>query len=102
MPGRSMYKTTGFDRWILTWVKRYPKGQVPELISEDAIYQAKSKARVKAANYMMAATVLMCLGTVFYAKGLVKKGDSIQKRREDWHENIKEEARIERENTASK
>lgn len=53
--------------------------------------QAKSRARIKSANYMMVLALLMCLTTVIIVKRDVKKGDSIQKRNEEWHRKVNEE-----------
>lgn len=51
---------------------------------------------------MMVFVILMCVSTAYYAKGLAKSGDSIQKRREDWHKQIQEEARQKREAVVQK
>jgi len=100
MPGRPMYVPSNFDKFLLVWVKKYPRGQVPEKISEEVIYQAKSKARIKTANYMIFGTALMCLSTVLYAKKMAKSGDSIQKRQDDWRKEVIEQGKNERESAS--
>lgn len=57
--------------------------------------QAKSRARIKSANYMTVLALIMCFVTVLNAKKAVKQGDSTQKRIEDWHKKVNEEYQAE-------
>ncbi|XP_001602262.1 UPF0389 protein CG9231 [Nasonia vitripennis] len=89
--GPKMKIPTDFEKWILVWMKKFPKGQVPERITEDLMYQTKSRARVKAANYMILFSALACLAAAISGKRAAKSGDSIQKRNLEWHKKNKEE-----------
>lgn len=65
------------------------------------MYQTKSRARVKAANYMIAFAILGCIGAAISGKRAARSGDSIQKRNLDWHKQIKEEQEAQAQATKS-
>lgn len=55
--------------------------------------KARNKARIKLANYMMAATVLACLGMVISGKRAAERGETISKMNLDWHKEINKESK---------
>ncbi|XP_058792051.1 UPF0389 protein CG9231 isoform X2 [Phymastichus coffea] len=89
--GSRMMAPSAFDKWILVWMKKYPKGQVPDRIKEEVIYQTKSRARIKIANYMIAISVIMCIGAAISGRKARKDGDSLHQRNIDWHKKVNEE-----------
>ncbi|EZA47448.1 hypothetical protein DMN91_004791 [Ooceraea biroi] len=89
--GKRMHHVTDFDRKVLVWVKRYPSvAEVPQDITEETLLTARSKARIKASNYMIVVTLIGCLFAAFLGKKQVKEGDSLHKRRLDWYKEVTE------------
>ncbi|XP_014231101.1 UPF0389 protein CG9231 [Trichogramma pretiosum] len=89
--GHRMYALSDFDKWVLVWMKKFPKGKVPDKVPEHVIYQTRSRARIKAANYLTGICIIGCFFAVYTGRKAAKSGDSIQKRREEWHKQLKEE-----------
>lgn len=58
---------------------------------QDTMEKARNKARIKIANYMMAATVLACIGMVISGKKAAERGETIAKMNVDWHKEINQE-----------
>ena len=59
--------------------KYYPNVEsVPEYVSQGQMNQAKSWARIKMANVMIATTIGMCLLTVIWAKSLARENSLVE------------------------
>ncbi|KAM0728871.1 UPF0389 protein [Formica fusca] len=83
--GSRMHRVTNFDKRMLVWVKRYPSiADVPRDITVDCLLAARSKARIKACNYMIVGTLIGCIGSVILGKRQAAKGETLTKQREDW------------------
>ncbi|XP_011881205.1 PREDICTED: UPF0389 protein CG9231 [Vollenhovia emeryi] len=83
--GSRMYRVTDFDKKILVWVKRYPSvADVPKDVTTECILTARSKARIKTCNYMIAATILGCIIFITLGKRGAAKGETLHKQRDDW------------------
>lgn len=50
----------------------------------DCILTARNKARIKACNYMIAFTLVGCLGAVLLGKKQAARGENLLKQREEW------------------
>ncbi|XP_072742782.1 UPF0389 protein CG9231 [Anoplolepis gracilipes] len=95
--GSRMHRVTNFDKRVLVWVKRYPRvADVPEDVTVDCLLAARSKARIKACNYMIIATLIGCIGSVILGKRQAARGESLVKQREDWFKEISEKEREEK------
>jgi len=80
-----MHHASNFDKKVLVWVKRYPSiADVPKDVTVDCMLTARSRARIKACNYMIVATLIGCLGAVILGKKSAAKGDNLFKQREEW------------------
>ncbi|XP_070157418.1 UPF0389 protein CG9231 isoform X2 [Polyergus mexicanus] len=87
--GSRMHRVTNFDKRMLVWVKRYPNiADVPRDITVDCLLAARSKARIKACNYMIIGTLIGCIGSVILGKRQAAKGETLAKQREDWLKEI--------------
>lgn len=62
----------------------------------DCLLAARSKARIKACNYMIIATLIGCIGSVILGKRQAARGESLVKQREDWFKEISEKEREEK------
>ncbi|CAL1683828.1 unnamed protein product [Lasius platythorax] len=83
--GSRMHRVTNFDKRVLVWVKRYPSiADVPVDVTVDCLLAARSKARIKACNYMIIATIIGCIGSVILGKRQAARGETLSKQREDW------------------
>jgi len=73
------YRPDNLDKWILVHYKYYPDAaSVPEYVSQGQMNQAKSWARIKTANVMIATTIGMCLLTVIWAKSLARENSLVE------------------------
>lgn len=50
----------------------------------DCILTARNKARIKTCNYMIAVTLVGCLGAVMLGKREAARGENLLKQREEW------------------
>lgn len=50
----------------------------------DCILTARNKARIKTSNYLIAFTLLGCIGAVILGKRDAARGENLVKQREDW------------------
>ena len=67
------------DKRILVHYKYYPNMEsVPEYVSQGQMNQAKSWARIKTANIMIATTIGLCLMTVIWAKSLMRQNSLVE------------------------
>ncbi|XP_029171727.1 UPF0389 protein GA21628-like [Nylanderia fulva] len=83
--GSRMHRVTNFDKRVLVWVKRYPSiADVPVDVTVECLLAARSKARIKACNYMIVATLIGCIGAVILGKRQAARGETLTKQREDW------------------
>lgn len=48
---------------------------------------ARSRARIKACNYMIVVTLIGCLGAVLLGKKDAARGENLLKQREEWLQN---------------
>lgn len=91
---RRTHRPNNLERKILVWTGRFKNdGEIPNEISQDTMEKARNKARIKLANYMMAATVLACLGMVISGKRAAERGETISKMNLDWHKEINKESK---------
>jgi len=73
------YRPDGLDKRILVHYKYYPDVQsVPEYVSQGQMNQAKSWARIKTANVMIATTAALCLLTIIWAKSLMRENSLLE------------------------
>jgi len=73
------YRPDNLDKRILVHYKYYPNMEsVPEYVSQGQMNQAKSWARIKMANVMIATTIGMCLLTVIWAKSLARENSLVE------------------------
>jgi len=73
------YRPDNLDKRILVHYKYYPNMEsVPEYVSQGQMNQAKSWARIKTANIMIATTVGLCLMTVIWAKSLMRQNSLVE------------------------
>ncbi|KAL0126098.1 hypothetical protein PUN28_004904 [Cardiocondyla obscurior] len=83
--GPQMHRVSNFDKRMLVWVKRYPSiADVPKDVTADCILNSRSKARIKCCNYMIVATVVGCLISIFLGKREAARGGSLRKQRDEW------------------
>lgn len=61
------------------------------IIRGEIIEKASSRARIRIANYMMAATALACLVMIISGKRAAERGETVQKANVEWHRRVKEE-----------
>ncbi|CAH1406893.1 unnamed protein product [Nezara viridula] len=91
---RRTHKPNNLERKILVWTGRFKNdGEIPNEISQDTMEKARNKARIKLANYMMAATVVACIGMVISGKRAAEKGETIAKMNIDWHKEVNKDAK---------
>lgn len=84
--GTRMHRVTDFDKRILVWVKRYPSiADVPKDVTVDCLLTARSRARIKACNYMIAFTIVGCIISVMIGKRHAERGETLSKLRQDWY-----------------
>jgi len=73
------YRPDNLDKRILVHYSYYPNLQsVPEYVSQGQMNQAKSWARIKMANVMIATTVGLCLLTIIWAKSLMRENSLLE------------------------
>jgi len=73
------YRPDDLDKRILVHFKYFPSMEaVPARVSQGKMNQAKSRARIKAANAMILATVCMCLVTVIFAKSQSRQNSLVE------------------------
>jgi len=73
------YRPDKLDKLILVHYKYYPDIQsVPEYVSQGQMNQAKSWARIKTANVMIATTAVLCLLTIIWAKSLMRENSLLE------------------------
>lgn len=53
--------------------------------------RCRNRMRIKIANYMMAATIIACLGMVYVGKKKREKGETVESINLRWHQQYKEE-----------
>ncbi|XP_014271437.1 UPF0389 protein CG9231 [Halyomorpha halys] len=91
---RKTHRPNNLERKILVWTGRFKNdGEIPPEIPQDTMEKARNKARIKIANYMMAATVLACLGMVISGKKAAERGETIAKMNIDWHKEMNKESK---------
>lgn len=55
------------------------------IIRVDCILTARSKARIKACNYMIIGAIVGCIGAVILGKKQAARGETLMKQRDDWY-----------------
>ncbi|XP_041823516.1 protein FAM162B [Melanotaenia boesemani] len=72
------YRPTEMDKKIFIWSGRFKSvDQIPEVVSFEMIDAARNKLRVKAAYFMMAATIGACLLMVILGKRAAGRHESL-------------------------
>lgn len=83
--GLSDHRPNSYDKWILTFYKKYPKGAVPDFVPQATMEKARNKARIHL-NLVLAALTL--LGAAFFAswgRRDAKRGLTASKINQEWH-----------------
>lgn len=76
------------------WTKKYKSlNDVPVYVSPSVMEKARNKMRIKVANWMILSTVFTCFVVIKFGKDSRERGDSLQKRNLEWHEQYNEEVR---------
>ncbi|XP_014244411.1 UPF0389 protein CG9231 [Cimex lectularius] len=89
---RKIHVPSKFERRILVWTGRFKTDrEIPKEVSIELIEKAKSKARIKVANYMMLATVIACFYQIWSGKRALERGETVAKMNLDWHKKINAE-----------
>lgn len=93
----NLYKVNNFEKKCLVWTGKFKTvEEVPAYVTYTTIDRCKNRMRIKIANYMMAATLVGCLGMVYLGKQAAKKGETLQKINLDWHKEM--EAKMDEKN----
>jgi hypothetical protein len=86
--GGGTYRPDKLDKWILVHYKHYPSIQtVPRYVDESLMNKAKSKARIKLSNIMMAFFAVSSLAIVIFAKRNMHRDSVVEqgmRRHEAW------------------
>ena len=80
------------EKRFLVWTKKYKLlNDVPVYVPSSVMEKARSKMRIKVANLMIISTVIACFVVIKFGRDSRDRGDSLQKRNLEWHEQYKEE-----------
>ncbi|KAJ8979553.1 hypothetical protein NQ317_017702 [Molorchus minor] len=86
------HKVNNLEKRFLVWTGKYKSvDEVPNSLSQSTIEKARSRIRIRIANFMMLATIIGCIAMVYSGKQAHKKGDSVQKQNLEWHKELKQE-----------
>ncbi|CAK1546012.1 unnamed protein product [Leptosia nina] len=67
------------------------KDDIPKYVTSEVIDRARSQARIKLSNILMALTVLGSAYAIWSGKNAAKRGESVQQMNLDWHKQYQEE-----------
>ncbi|XP_025987064.1 UPF0389 protein CG9231 [Solenopsis invicta] len=85
--GSQMHRVTGFDKTVLVWVKRYPSiAEVPKDVTVNCMLTARSKARIKACQYMIGFTLIGCLTAAIIGRKAAARGENLLTQRQEWYQ----------------
>ncbi|XP_022700310.1 uncharacterized protein LOC111266793 [Varroa jacobsoni] len=95
-PGLTRHKANKFEKFLLVYFKKYPLGQVPDLVPQHQMEKVRDMARIRINIYMCIATFLGAIGAVWIGKKQHSEGVSLHKINLDWHNEIKKDTKIEK------
>ncbi|XP_022654982.1 uncharacterized protein LOC111247818 isoform X2 [Varroa destructor] len=96
MNGLTRHKANKFEKFLLVYFKKYPLGQVPDLVPQHQMEKVRDMARIRINIYMCIATFLGAIGAVWIGKKQHSEGVSLHKINLDWHNEIKKDTKIEK------
>uniref|UniRef100_G3MPE2 Uncharacterized protein n=1 Tax=Amblyomma maculatum TaxID=34609 RepID=G3MPE2_AMBMU len=82
-------KTNAYDKWILAFYKKYPKGQVPDYAPSAVIEKTRNKARIHLNLIMGALTLFGAFLAASWGRRRHHQGESMTKMNLEWHESQK-------------
>ncbi|KAF2885519.1 hypothetical protein ILUMI_20669 [Ignelater luminosus] len=86
------HKVNNFEKKLLVWMGKYKRVEdIPAYVAPEAVERARSKMRIRVANYMMALTLVGCVFMIYSGKKARDRGESVQKYNLDWHKKYNEE-----------
>lgn len=90
--GKDFLAPSSLDKFILIWAKKYKsRDEIPNLVPGATYNHARNIARIKLANYTIVLVIIGCIFSVYLGKREAKRGNTLQKRSLDWHEELKRE-----------
>ncbi|XP_077487295.1 UPF0389 protein CG9231 [Amblyomma americanum] len=78
-------RTNAYDKWILAFYKKYPKGQVPDFAPSSVIEKTRNKARIHLNLVIAALTLLGAYIAAAWGRRRHQRGESATKMNLDWH-----------------
>ncbi|XP_044726681.1 UPF0389 protein CG9231 [Chrysoperla carnea] len=89
---KTLHKPNNLERRFLVWTGKYKRIEdVPGMVSMDVMERARNRARIRIANYMMAATAIACIAMAISGKRAAERGESVQKMNLDWHKEMNDQ-----------
>lgn len=82
-------QANAYDKWILAIYKKYPKGQVPDLVPVAVIEKTRNKARIHLNLILGAFTLIGAFAAATLGRRRREQGESLTQMNLDWHEKQK-------------
>ncbi|KAL3204451.1 hypothetical protein MRX96_011463 [Rhipicephalus microplus] len=87
--GLTERQANAYDKWILAIYKKYPKGQVPDLVPVAVIEKTRNKARIHLNLILGAFTLIGAFAAATLGRRQRERGESLTQMNLDWHEKQK-------------
>ncbi|KAL1435988.1 hypothetical protein MTO96_010747 [Rhipicephalus appendiculatus] len=78
-----------YDKWILAIYKKYPKGEVPDLVPAAVIEKTRNKARIHLNLILAALTLIGAFLAATSGRRRHERGESLTQLNLEWHEKQK-------------
>lgn len=78
-------KTNAYDKWILAFYKKYPKGQVPDFAPSSVVEKTRNKARIHLNLILSALTLLGAFIAATWGRRRQQQGEGLTKMNLEWH-----------------
>lgn len=87
----SDHRTNKYDKWILSFYKKYPKGEVPDYVPQATVEKARNKARIHLNLVFAALTFLGALTFAAWGRYERNHGRNAMTINKEWHAKQKSE-----------
>ncbi|XP_064473320.1 UPF0389 protein CG9231-like [Ornithodoros turicata] len=80
------HRTNAFEKVILVYYKKYPKGQVPDFVPQGVMEKTRNLFRIQLNIVLTILTLLAALGFARKGRSEAHRGESLMKMNLEWHE----------------
>lgn len=80
------HRTNNFEKWLLAFYKKYPKGEVPDHVPQNVMERTRNVFRVQANILLTVVTLVVAVGFALQGRREAHRGYGLTRMNRDWHE----------------